>query len=75
MIHWLDSNQTAEKEEFEYQQKELEKVCMPIIKKLYEAGGAPAGDMPGGMPGGFPGGAPGGESGGAGQGPTIEEVD
>ena len=63
----------AEKEEFEHQQKELEKVCMPIITKLYQdAGGAPGG-MPGGMPGGA-GGAPGGDSGAAG-GPTIEEVD
>ena len=35
-IDWLDKNQTAEKEEFEYQQKELEKVCLPIITKLYQ---------------------------------------
>ena len=42
----------AEKEEFESQQKELQKVCMPIISKLYgQGGGAPEG-MPGGMPGG-----------------------
>lgn len=62
--------QTAEKEEFEHQQKELEKVCNPIITKLYQS----AGGMPGGMPGGFPGGgAP--PSGGASSGPTIEEVD
>jgi len=64
------SFQTAEKEEFEHQQKELEKVCNPIITKLYQS----AGGMPGGMPGGFPGGgAP--PSGGASSGPTIEEVD
>ncbi|XP_006880605.1 PREDICTED: heat shock cognate 71 kDa protein-like [Elephantulus edwardii] len=70
MINWLDKNQTAEKEEFEHQQKELEKVCNPIITKLYQS----AGGMPGGMPGGFPGGgAP--PSGGASSGPTIEEVD
>ncbi|XP_072494306.1 heat shock cognate 71 kDa protein-like [Notamacropus eugenii] len=70
IINWLDKNQTAEKEEFEHQQKELEKVCNPIITKLYQS----AGGMPGGMPGGFPGGgaAP---SGGASSGPTIEEVD
>ena len=67
-INWLDK--TAEKEEFEHQQKELEKVCNPIITKLYQS----AGGMPGGMPGGFPGGgAP--PSGGASFGPTIEEVD
>ncbi|KAM9042916.1 LOW QUALITY PROTEIN: heat shock cognate 71 kDa protein-like [Megaptera novaeangliae] len=70
IINWLDKNQTAEKEEFEHQQKELEKVCIPIIAKLYQS----AGGMPGGMPGGFPGGgAP--PSGGASSEPTIEEVD
>uniref|UniRef100_A0A673VTM6 Heat shock protein family A (Hsp70) member 8 n=1 Tax=Suricata suricatta TaxID=37032 RepID=A0A673VTM6_SURSU len=70
IINWLDKNQTAEKEEFEHQQKELEKVCNPIITKLYQS----AGGMPGGMPGGFPGcGTP--PSGGASSGPTIEEVD
>nr|ADT78476.1 heat shock protein 70 [Meretrix meretrix] len=76
VISWLDSNQLAEKEEFEHQQKELEKVCNPIITKLYQAGGAPggAGGMPGGMPNfGGAGGAPSG--GGSSGGPTIEEVD
>merc|ERR1711981_672874 len=78
VISWLDANQTAEKDEFEHQQKELEKVCMPIITKLYQsAGGVPEGGMPGGMPGGMGGGAPGGGagSGAGGAGPTIEEVD
>ncbi|XP_005951997.1 heat shock cognate 71 kDa protein [Haplochromis burtoni] len=65
VIAWLDRNQMAEKEEYDHQQKELEKVCNPIISKLYQGG------MPGGMPGGFPGGAGGGSS----SGPTIEEVD
>ena len=69
----------AEKEEYEHQQKELEKVCSPIITKLYQAAGG-AGGMPGGMPGagGMPGGMPGGGAapgGGSGSGPTIEEVD
>jgi L1 cell adhesion molecule like protein len=74
VINWLDANQLAEKEELEHQQKELEKVCMPIVTKLYQSGGAPEGGMPGGMPGGpAPGGAAPG-AGGAG-GPTIEEVD
>uniref|UniRef100_A0A671X4Z4 Heat shock protein family A (Hsp70) member 8b n=1 Tax=Sparus aurata TaxID=8175 RepID=A0A671X4Z4_SPAAU len=70
VISWLDRNQSAEKEEFEHQQKELEKVCNPIMTKLYQS----TGGVPGGMPGGFPGGgaAPGG---GASSGPTIEEVD
>jgi len=83
VISWLDSNQMAEKDEFEDKQKELEKVCMPIVTKLYQsAGGAggmpnmPGGGMPGGMPGGFPG-AGGSDAGAAsgGAGPTIEEVD
>uniref|UniRef100_A0A8C6MQ03 Heat shock cognate 71 kDa protein n=1 Tax=Mus spicilegus TaxID=10103 RepID=A0A8C6MQ03_MUSSI len=44
IISWLDKNQTTEKEEFEHQQKELEKVCNPIITKLYQsAGGMPEG--------------------------------
>merc|ERR1739847_131307 len=38
-IKWLDANTTAEKDEFEYQKKELEKVCTPIITKRYQAGG------------------------------------
>ncbi|KAM7235282.1 hypothetical protein CapIbe_014102 [Capra ibex] len=74
IINWLDKNQTAEKEEFEHQQKELEKVCNPIITKLYQSTGGMSGGMAGGMPGGFPGGgAP--PSGGASSGTTIEEVD
>ena len=78
VIDWLDANQTASKEEYEDKQKELEGVCVPIVTKLYQAGGAPPGaGMPGGMPGGFPGGAApsGGSTGGSGAGPTIEEVD
>lgn len=71
-IKWLDTNQQAEKEEYEHQQKELESVCNPIITKMYQAAGG-AGGMPGGMPGGM-GGGMGGDA-GAGSGPTIEEVD
>merc|ERR1712166_1269811 len=41
-ITWLDANQTAEKDEFEHQQKELEGICNPIVTKMYQdAGGAP----------------------------------
>ncbi len=62
-IKWLDANQTAEKDEYEHRQKELESVCNPIISKMYEAaGGASCGK-------------PGGAGGGDGRGPTIEEVD
>nr|ADM13667.1 heat shock protein 70 [Seriatopora hystrix] len=86
IIDWLDQSEGAPKEEFESKQKELEKVCNPIITKLYQgAGGAPGGGMPGGgmpgggmpgggMPGGFPGG-PAGTQQGESSGPTIEEVD
>uniref|UniRef100_A0A452FGL7 Heat shock cognate 71 kDa protein n=1 Tax=Capra hircus TaxID=9925 RepID=A0A452FGL7_CAPHI len=71
IINWLDKNQTAEKEEFEHQQKELEKVCNPIITKLYQSTGGMSGGMAGGMPGVVA--AP--PSGGASSGTTIEEVD
>merc|ERR1712150_177810 len=80
-ISWLDSNQTAEKEEFEEKQKELEGIALPILQKM----GGGAGGMPGGMPGGIPGGMPDmGGMGGAGgappaedpaSGPTVEEID
>ncbi|MGH0131758.1 UNVERIFIED_CONTAM: hypothetical protein FKN15_048586 [Acipenser sinensis] len=68
-ISWLDKNQMAEKEEYEHQLKELEKVCNPIISKLYQGG------APGGMPGGSCGSQARAGSGSASQGPTIEEVD
>eukprot|EP01134_Creolimax_fragrantissima_P004423 CFRG4423T1 len=35
VIAWLDVNQTAEKDEFDYQKKELEAVANPIITKAY----------------------------------------
>jgi len=38
-IRWIDNNQLAEKDEFEHRQKELEKVCAPIITKIYQQGG------------------------------------
>ncbi|XP_011833695.1 PREDICTED: heat shock-related 70 kDa protein 2 isoform X3 [Mandrillus leucophaeus] len=60
VINWLDRNQMAEKDEYEHKQKELERVCNPIISKLYQGG---------------PGGGSGGGGSGASGGPTIEEVD
>ena len=39
-IKWLDDNSVADKEEYESKQKELESICMPIMKKLYESTGA-----------------------------------
>eukprot|EP01098_Paradermamoeba_levis_P004990 TRINITY_DN211_c0_g1_i1.p1 TRINITY_DN211_c0_g1~~TRINITY_DN211_c0_g1_i1.p1 ORF type:complete len:697 (-),score=313.16 TRINITY_DN211_c0_g1_i1:124-2109(-) len=60
---WLEANLSGEKEDFEAQYKELEKVVQPIFSKLYAQGGAP--------PGGFPGG-----EGGAGEGevPNHDEL-
>eukprot|EP01087_Luapelamoeba_hula_P019584 TRINITY_DN64_c0_g1_i1.p1 TRINITY_DN64_c0_g1~~TRINITY_DN64_c0_g1_i1.p1 ORF type:complete len:688 (-),score=160.42 TRINITY_DN64_c0_g1_i1:134-2197(-) len=52
-IQWLERSQAAEKDEYEHKREELEKVCMPIITKMYQEGGAPGGD---GGAGGFPGG-------------------
>lgn len=77
-IKWLDSNQTAEKDEFDHKQKELEGIANPIMSRLYQQGGAPGGGMPGmpeDMPGGFGGAAPSGGARKADAGPKIEEVD
>merc|ERR1712164_32165 len=35
VLDWIDNNQTAEKDEFEYQRKELENLATPIVKNLY----------------------------------------
>ncbi|XP_077142068.1 heat shock 70 kDa protein [Ranitomeya variabilis] len=65
-VTWLEKNQLAEKEEYTHKQKELEKVCQPIITKMYQGG------MPGGMPSSSCG-AQARQS--SSSGPTIEEVD
>ena len=68
ILNWLDSNQLAEKEEFDDKLKELQEVCK---EHLSAASGVPPGGVPpGGMPTGGvpPGGRPTGE-------PTIEEMD
>ncbi|CAN3363008.1 heat shock protein Ssa2p [Diutina catenulata] len=59
---WLDTAQSATKDEYADRQKELESVANPIMSKAYGAGG---------MPGGMPGGAPEGST----DGPSVEEVD
>ncbi|XP_048859066.1 heat shock 70 kDa protein-like isoform X5 [Brienomyrus brachyistius] len=64
-VTWLENNQLAEKEEYEHQLKELEKVCSPIVTKLYQ----------GGMPAGSCGSQARSTSASSSQGPTIEEVD
>jgi len=71
-IKWLDSNPSAEKEEFEEKQKELEGVALPILQSM--GGGAADGGMPDmGGAGGMPGGAP--PAADPSSGPTIEEID
>jgi len=82
-ISWLEHNQTANKEDYESKQKEIEAVAMPIMQKLYaSAGGAGMGGMPG--QGGFdPSGfaqnarpqASSSRPSGKPSGPTVEEVD
>merc|ERR1712146_424674 len=52
-ISWLDANQTAEKDEFDDKQKELEAAANPIMQKAYASMGG-GGGMPGGMPGACP---------------------
>lgn len=37
ILSWLDNNQTAEKEEYEYHQKDLEMVSSPILTKLHQS--------------------------------------
>lgn len=58
-LKWIDANQTATKDEFDYKLKELEKVCSPIMSKLYQSGN----NMPNG------------NKSTTSQGPTIDEVD
>ncbi|XP_050427265.1 heat shock protein 68-like [Adelges cooleyi] len=64
VIQWLDNNQLADKEEYEYKLKELQGKCSALMMKMHggQAGGA---QMPGA--GGFPGSQS--------RGPTVEEVD
>jgi len=64
-ISWLDQNQMAVKEEFEFQQKELENVASPIMTKMYQQGPAPHGGAPGATPSGYT----------RAEGPKVEEVD
>lgn len=63
VLSWLEANQLAEKDEFDHKRKELEKVCNPVITKLYQAGCVGPTCGTGYMPGE------------AATGPTIEEAD
>lgn len=72
-IQWLDSNTTADKDEFDYKLQELTKFCLPIMTRMHQKG--PGGGQAqaqaaycGQQAGGF------GSSTGP-TGPTVEEVD
>lgn len=67
-LSWLDNNQMAETDEFEYQRQELEKLCMPIMSKIYQNGGNHQENHENSK--GF-----GEKASRAGEGPTIEEID
>jgi L1 cell adhesion molecule like protein len=62
VLNWLETNQSANKAEFDAKKSELEGICNPILTNLYQgADGAPssgASDMPD-----------------AGSGPQVEDVD
>merc|ERR1712223_163568 len=67
IINWLDQNQTAEIDEFQDKQKEIEGICKPIISKLYQQAQGTNNS-----------GSCGGQSGqdfAKNHGPTVEEVD
>ncbi len=67
VLKWLDNNSMAEKDEFDYQQQELQKTCSPIMAKMHGAGNA--GPTTGGPAGGQH------QQAGGYNGPTVEEVD
>uniref|UniRef100_A0A7S3PTV8 Heat shock protein 70 n=1 Tax=Chaetoceros debilis TaxID=122233 RepID=A0A7S3PTV8_9STRA len=75
-LQWLDSNLTAEEEEFEEKQKALEGIAMPVLQSMGGGAAAPGGMPGGGMPdmgGAIPGEAPPAED--PASGPTIDEID
>jgi len=70
VLRWLDNNQLAEKDEYEYKLKEIQKEFQPIMMKLHGGGAQGQGQSGTGQPGGF--GMP---NQGDSSGPTVEEVD
>lgn len=61
-MSWLDSNNLAEKDEFEYKLKDLQQVCGPIMAKMHGGGGENAQPQSS-------------HHAGPTRGPTVEEVD
>ena len=43
-LEWLDDNQNAEKDDFDEKLKEVEAVCNPVIKQVYEKSGGSSAD-------------------------------
>ena len=43
-LDWLDENPEADKEEYEEKQKEVEAIANPIMRNVYQGGGAGGGD-------------------------------
>jgi len=73
-LAWLESNLSAEKEEFEEKQKALEAIAMPILQSMGGGAGMPGGgDMPDMSGAGASAGAAPAED--PASGPTIEEID
>jgi len=61
VIKWIDANQQAEKEEYDYQKTELERIWRPIITKAMHGGEQTGPNFSGGT--------------GPTDGPSVEEVD
>jgi heat shock protein 5 len=40
---WMESNEEADKEDYEYHLKELQEICNPIISKVYKTKGSHGG--------------------------------
>jgi len=72
-LAWLESNLSAEKEEFEEKQKALEAIAMPILQSMGGGAGMPGGDMPDMSGASASAGAAPAED--PASGPTIEEID
>lgn len=41
VMAWLDTNTTAEKEEYDFKYQEMQQFCTPYMKKVHEAGARP----------------------------------
>ncbi|XP_075236526.1 heat shock protein 68-like [Lycorma delicatula] len=39
ILHWLENNSFADKEEYEYNLREIQKTCSPLMRKLHEGNG------------------------------------